>query len=150
MTFYFICGSFQASYSSLSFPLTLLFLGLKHFFSLAALQHRMCKSFFQSYRFLLNVASPCPLLGLKCFHSFIHSINKSYTQNVIMYFRLKQSSLRVIYWFRDGSLLRFLRFVSLLGGAVVCVCACAYVCVHAHTCLLLSRVKKDQNIPCMW
>lgn len=77
MAFYLICVSFQASYSSLSFPLTLLFLGLKHFLSLAALQQRMCKVLVQSYRLLLNVASPCPLLGLNCY-SLIYSFHKQF------------------------------------------------------------------------
>lgn len=106
MTFYFICDSFQASILLFKFPPYTTF-PLPGISSPWKLFNTECAKFSSSpvdgysRQHLLR-----PSLGSVVIHSFISSINiNSYTQHGLVFFRLKQSPLRIRYWFRNGNLI---------------------------------------------
>lgn len=116
MTFYFICGSFQTSILLFKFS--------------------SCKTFPWPSAFLLSgrpstlqsswqvhtewSTSSFVAVGSTVIHALIHYTNiNSYTQNGHVYSRLKWSSLRIMYWFKNGMLFFCLRFVFLLGAGAL-------------------------------
>ena len=106
MTFYFICDSFQASVLLFKFSSYTTF-PLPGISSPWQLFNTECAKFLSSpvdgysRQHLLSSS-----LGSVVICSFISSINiNSYTQYGLVFFRCKQSPLRIMYWFRNVNLI---------------------------------------------
>lgn len=130
-------ASSKLPYFSLSFPLKQLFLGLGHFFP----WHLFSADVQSSCPFLWTTSERgrhllTPSLGSTVIHSFIHSINiNSYTQDGLVHSRLRQSFLRIIYWFRNGN--PHTCFVSPLD----CGNGASLQCQERPKCTLLMMVE---------
>lgn len=136
MTFYFICGSFQASILLFKFSsyTTFPWPGISSPWQLFTTE---CAKFLSSLVDYYEMQHRLtPTLGSIVIQSFIPSTNiNSYTQYVLVYFTLKQSSLRIIYWFRNGNSISLPQI---------------YFWVVTWWQVLLFKVRKHQNTPCIW
>lgn len=136
MTFHFICDSFQASILLFKFSSYTTF-PLPGISSPWQLFNTDCAKFLSSpvdgysRQHLLS-----PSLGSVVIHSFVSSINiNSYTQHGLVFFRLKQSPLRIMYWFRNGNLISLPQI---------------YFPVMRWWWSASLKVRIHHNIPCMW